>query len=125
MTIKDLVGFQLVGMNDECIVVSKGDKVYTIEFECDEGDCCGYYRLNTALHFDPNETKNNPVITDVVEEVSDDGYYNDCVNIHFFGVNKKLATIEAEAGSGSGWAYGAFVAVKCKALKLEHTIAEW
>lgn len=126
MELKDLVGFQLVELNDDTMVVKKDNNVYTIDFNRDEGDCCGYTEVENNLLFDKNNTKSNPIITKIETESDTDEYGDyDVINITLFGEYKPMATIRAEAGSGSGWCYGASVTVECKPLQLEETIVSW
>ena len=62
MTLIDLVGFQLVSLNDENMVVQKDEKTYVISFECSDGDCCGSAEIKHTLYFEPNDFFSNPVI---------------------------------------------------------------
>lgn len=124
MELKDLVGFQIVRLDDESMTVKKNGKEHLLTFAEDYGDCCGYTNVKNSLFFDPNITKRNPVIVNV--EYSDEG--KECesrIRITFFGAHKKLAEIEAEAGSGSGWNYGANVVVACVSLGLTEEIVRY
>jgi hypothetical protein len=62
MELKDLIGFQLVKLDNEQMVIQKDNNTYTIESDCDEGDCCGYTDVDNNLLFDKDNIKNNPVI---------------------------------------------------------------
>jgi len=128
MEFNELVGFQLVDLNDESMIVRKGDQGYIIDFECDGGDCCGYAQIKNSLLIDESEITRNPVITKVENKSSrnnDFDYYEDNVLITLFGEYKPIAEIEARAGSGSGWNYGAAVTVRCKPLEIDEEIVSW
>lgn len=121
MQFTDLVGFQLLSLTDESMVVVKDKETYVINFECDHGDCCGYANINNTLLFDPKTRKKNPVITNIAVENS--GEYSESIaTITLFGENKQIAQINAEAGSGSGWNYGACVTVTCNQLEIHEDI---
>ena len=124
MELKDLVGYQLVKIDDDKIIVSKGNKTYVLNIEEDYGDCCGYNNIKTEMFFEEN-SKNNPIITRIEKKqigLEDDG---ERVEITFFGENKELAKIDSLSSSGSGWSYGACVIVKCKELNIEEEITSW
>lgn len=118
-----LVGFTLVSLNDSEMIVEKDGKRYTLEFDTDGGDCCGYAEISTELLIDG---KCNPVITNV-QYNGDVNEEDECdsVRITFFGANRALASIYSEAGSGSGWAYGSCATVTCKALGLDEILTSW
>ena len=65
MTIKNLIGYQLVSINSEEIVVRKDDKEYTLHIIDDYGDCCGFNDITTELLISKTELQNNPIITNV------------------------------------------------------------
>jgi hypothetical protein len=118
-----LIGAQILNVDNNCILVKKGEEVYKLEIISDDGDCCGYADFTTNLLYTPNDLR-NPVITNVSRE--DAEYDNqDSSIITFFGESKPLATIESNAGSGSGWGYGACVSLHCKALGIDETLASW
>lgn len=119
MKLKDLIGYQLVAINDEKIVVEKDDKTFTIEIYEYEGDCCGFNNLEIT-----SDIKNNPVITNVKYEEGDafDSGYS---VITFYGLDKKLAEINSYSSSGSGWAYGATVSVVCSELDIDEILSSW
>lgn len=126
MELKDLVGYQVVNIDNEQMTVSKDGKSYTINFKCDYGDCCGYSDITNTLLFNPQSPKENPVIirvesSDTESENGDEA----SIRITLFGEYKPLAKIEANAGSGSGWCYGATVTAICKSLNLDETIIMW
>ena len=124
MEIKDLVGFQLVNLDNDHMIVRKKNQEFVLSFSSDHGDCCGYANIETVLCFDRSSTKRNPVITNV--EYADEGSeYQSEIKITLFGENKKIAEVSAEAGSGSGWSYGANVTVSCNALGINETIVQW
>ena len=132
MTLNDLVGFQLVDLNEDIMTVKKDGKTYTLEFECDSGDYCGFAEVTNTLLYDKSDTKRNPVITKIKRECGSDkdddywdDFYSDSVSVTFFGESAPIANIEATAGSGSGWHYGAAVTVVCSPLQLEEEIVSW
>lgn len=126
MNIKDLVGFQLVGINDSCITVRKNNEQYTLDIDEDYGGCCGYNEIETKLLVTDEELERNPIITDIIFDSSDrDKSYGDSMKITFFGEVKPLATLDSFSSSGSTWMYGACVSIKCKAIDLDEVITEW
>ena len=128
MKFNNLVGFQLVDLNDDVMIVKKEDKTYALEFDCDYGSCCGYAQIKNSLLIDESVITRNPVITKIENKSSrnnDSDYYEDNVLITLFGEYKPIAEIEARAGSGSGWHYGAAVTVMCKPLEIDEEIISW
>lgn len=125
MELKDLIGFQLIGIDDVQMTVSDGSNTYEIMFDCDGGDCCGYAEITNTLLFSPDNTKANPVIMKVEHRRGEPEYDEDNILITFFGEYKPLAKIDAKAGSGSGWEYGASVTATCKSLGIDEEIAVW
>ena len=123
MRLENLIGFQLVNLDDEQMIVQKDSKVYTLQFICEDGDCCGFSNVSNTLFIDTVNAKENPIITNIEYDSTNDD--SDIVKITLFGEIKKLAQIEAEAGSGSGWCYGATVTVECKPLEIDETLASW
>jgi len=123
-----LIGFQIVSLDPEKMVLQKGEQVVTIDLEIDDGDCCGYAHISTDMYVEPNSSR-NPIITNIEHyENSDDEAYSNGENrltITFYGEQEQLAHIEAEAGSGSGWRYGACATVECSALDINLTLAMW
>lgn len=124
MKLSDLIGYQLVDINNKEIIVKKGNNSYKLEFDEDYGDCCGYTELNTKLLFNKN-ADDNPVITNIKQIKSPDDEEFDSTSITFFGGDKKIATINARASSFSGWAYGACVTLKCKNLKFNEELVRY
>lgn len=124
MEIKDLIGYQIVELYDTEMTVRKDTSTFTIEFDCDHGDCCGFADITNTLFFDPKNSKENPVITKV-EFSGDEEYGSRNALITFFGGYLPIAKIEANAGSGSGWMYGATVTAKCKPLNMDEEIVGW
>ena len=123
MKFEELIGYKLVSIDDKKIIVKKDEKEYSIEFETDNGDCCGYNELETELLIEKN-SNDNPVITNIrmIDKSDSDG---DSVEIIFYGKNKELAKINSLSSSGSGWQYGACVSVKCNELNIEENITSW
>ena len=126
MTIKGLIGYQLVSIDDESIVVKKGDSIYKLLITEDYGDCCGYNELSTKLLISNDELNRNPVITNVILESEEDGYGEyDKAKVTFFGEFKPLAELDSLSSSGSGWCYGACVTIECDVLDMYQEITRW
>ena len=121
--LENLIGAQILSVDDNCIEVIKDKKTYRLEIDSDDGDCCGYANFETNLLYSPNDIR-NPVITNVTRE-DEESYDGESSTITFYGESKQLATIESDAGSGSGWSYGASVSLRCKALDIDETLASW
>ncbi|MCP1159303.1 hypothetical protein [Bacillus infantis] len=121
--LENLIGAQILNITDDCIEVKKGDEIFKLEITSEGGDCCGYADFTTNLLYSPNDLR-NPIITNVIRVDEDNGWQDSSV-ITFYGESKPLATIESNAGSGSGWNYGAFVSLHCKALDIDETLASW
>lgn len=120
--LKNLIGAQVVNVADDYIVVRKGDEQFTLEIYAHEGDCCSYADFTTTLLYSPNDIR-NPVITHIEEQIGDTGY--DSLIITFFGEAKPLVMIESVCGSESGYDYGAYVKLHCKALGIDETLVAW
>jgi hypothetical protein len=118
-----LIGAQILRVGVDFIEVKKDDEVFKLEIISDDGGCCGYAGFITNLLYSENDIR-NPIITNVSLE-NKENPYEDVSIITFFGESKPLATIESEAGSGSGWSYGAFVSLRCKALGIDEYLASW
>ena len=127
MILRDLIGFQLVSINGDKLVVRKDNETYTLTFNRDEGDCCGFTELETKLLISEDDFKRNPVITDIyIHECDGDDYgYGNTVRVTFFGEYLPLAHIYSYANSGSGWCYGAAVSINCNELNLHEELASW
>lgn len=65
-----------------------------------------------------------PAITKVERDHDDSGEADD-LRITLFGVNKKLAMIDSYSSSGSGWAYGSAMTVRCKETNKVETLTEY
>lgn len=114
-----LIGSRLISLDNDRMVVEKDGKTYNLDFVLYQGGCiCSYANITNTLLYDVN-SETNPVITKV--EVNDEDKEADEreITVTLFGMNKAIATIEAEAGSGSGWYYGACVTVECKDLDID------
>lgn len=126
MNIKDLVGFQLVDINNSYIIVRKDNEQYALEIVEDYGGCCGYNEIETKLLITNDELERNPIITNITFDTSDkDESYGDSVKITFFGEVKPIATLDSFSSSGSIWMYGACVSIRCKAIDMDEVITEW
>lgn len=121
--LKELIGAQIVSIDETRITVELLGKKYTLELDSDDGDCCGYADFTTTMLYSKNDI-NNPIITDIKFLNNDYPSFNTSI-ITFYGSNKELAHIESEAGSGSGWSYGACVSIRCKDLNIDESLADW
>lgn len=122
--LKDLIGFQLVGLTEEQILVrSPEGKVYTLFIEDDGGDCCGFNDITTTLKIKRN-SKINPIITNVKVDYEEEGEGERCY-VTFYGDSKVLGSIDTYSSSGSGWNYGANVTVRCSPLSLLEILSSW
>lgn len=119
-----LIGAQILRINETSIDVKLNDEIHTLEIVSDYGDCCGYAVFTTNLLYSEEDCR-NPIITNVELKNKQDGYDGESSVITFYGESKPLATIESEAGSGSGWSYGAFVSLRCKELDIDEDLASW
>ncbi len=121
--LEDLVGFQLMDLTDDKILVRSPDgKIYTLFIEDDGGDCCGFNDITTTLKIERN-SETNPIITKVsVDNKESNGDYG---YVTFYGDSKTLGTIETYSFSGSGWGYGANVTVRCSPLSLLEILSSW
>lgn len=129
MKIKDLIGYQLVQIDDDKIIIKKDDKLYVLKIEEDYGGCCGYTEIKTHLLIDENEIEKNPIITNIEYENTNKEqvtwFDGNSIRITFYGNDKQLANVESLSSSGSGWCYGACVTIKCKELNIDEIITEW
>lgn len=122
--LEDLVGFQLMDLTDEKILVRSPDgKNYTLFIEDDGGDCCGFNDITTTLKIKRN-SKINPIITKVSIS-NEDEYEGERCYVTFYGDSKTLGTINTYSSSGSGWGYGANVTVCCSPLSLHEILSSW
>lgn len=124
MTCKDLIGYQLVSIDNEKIVVRKENTEHILHIKEDYGDCCGYNDIATKLLISETELYRNPIITNVTTE-TDDENYGASGKIVFFGEYKPMAEVDTYSSSGSGWCYGACVWIECDALDISETISSW
>lgn len=115
-----LIGSQLVGVSEDLIKVMKDGIVYNLELESYQGECCGSAEFDITF-FDEEDIKNNPVITNVIHKREGNSWSENC-ELTFFGLNKEILNITAEATSGSGYMYGASVTIYCKSLDIEEEI---
>ena len=123
---KSLIGAQLVELNKDGFTVVKNNKEYHFYFESDDGDCCGYADIETNFMVDDEQQNRNPIIVDITEVTPISKYRDsDFLIVNFFGEQKQIAKIECETGSGTGYRYGAWVAVSCKETKESKTLVSW
>lgn len=125
MTCKDLIGYRLVSIDDNKIVVRKGITKYVLNIKEDSGDCCGYNEITTKLLISEKELKRNPIITNVEMTEENSDYDGMSGRIAFFGEYKPMAVVDAYSSSGSGWCYGACVWVQCDALEINEEVSSW
>ena len=125
MTCKDLIGYQLVSINDEEIIVRKDGKEFTLCIYEDYGDCCGYNDITTELFISNEELKRNPIITNVEMEEIEDEEDGSRGRLTFLGEYNPIASVNSYSSSGSGWSYGACVTVECKMLGIDDTLSSW
>jgi hypothetical protein len=118
-----LIGAQIVSVHDDFIRISLNGKEYDLELESDGGDCCGYGDFETRFLLEEGSER-NPIITDV-ELHENGGYDSDFATLVFYGEDKAIAEVEASAGSGSGWHYGAWVSISCSKLDIDEMLASW
>lgn len=122
--LEKLIGAQILTVNEDSIEVKLGENIFKLKIESGGGGCCGYASFTTNLLYSENDFR-NPIITNVSLDNEENSYEGDSSVITFYGESKALATIESEAGSGSGWNYGAFVTLRCKALDIDEDLASW
>lgn len=124
MNLEDkLIGSQLVGVSEDVIKVMKDGVVYNLELESYQGECCGSVEFD-IIFFDEEDIKYNPVITNVIHKREGD-YWSENCELTFFGLNKEILNITAEATSGSGHMYGANVTIYCKSLDINEEIVSY
>lgn len=121
-SLRELVGMTLLDLNTHGFTVEDkdGERLHFI-FDEDEGDCCGFNKIETTLSM---SKKNPPVITKVQYQDVTTGD-EDAIVITFFGLDREIAEIFAMSSSGSGWAYGASVAVKCREINFTEVITQY
>lgn len=118
--LSDLIGASLVEINEDYIKIDYHGTLLKINIIKDYGDCCGYNEITANLLIDDNS---KPIITKIqTEETCDEG---NNVLITFFGEYKPIATLNSFSYSGSGWAYGASVTLKCEELDMDTLVSQW
>lgn len=124
-----LLGMRLEELTEDYMVVSDSKGKYKLEFVKYDGDCCGYSDVETKLYLDETK-KENPIITKIESNrINGEG---DFLDVTMFGCyklyveqEKKLAELNFASSSGSGWAYGAAITVRCKALNITEEVTSW
>ena len=121
-SLRELVGMTLIDLNSDGFIVEDkdGERLHFV-FDEDEGDCCGFNEIKTTLSM---SKKNPPVITKVQYQDVSAGD-EDAIVITFFGLDREIAEIYSMSSSGSGWAYGASVAVKCREINFTEVITQY
>ena len=121
-SLRKLIGMKLIDLNRTGFTVedTNGERLRFV-FDEDEGDCCGFNKIKTTLSM---SKRNPPVITRVQYQDVTAGD-EDAIRITFFGLDKEVAEIFAMSSSGSGWAYGATVAVKCREINFTEVITQY
>ena len=125
MTCKDLIGYQLVSIDDTKIVVRKDNTEYVLNIEEDCGDCCGYNEITTKLLISDTELNRNPIITNVEMTEDEDDCAGMSGKLTFFGEYKPMAVVDTYSSSGSGWCYGAYVSIHCDVLEINEILSTW
>lgn len=125
MTCKDLIGYQLVSIDDSRIVVRKDNTEYILNIEEDYGDCCGYNEIATKLLISDTELNRNPIITNVEMTEGEGDYGGMSGKLTFFGEYKPMAVVDTYSSSGSGWCYGACVSIHCDVLGINDELSSW
>ena len=121
-SLRKLVGMTLLDLNTDGFTVQDkdGERLHFV-FDEDEGDCCGFNEIKTTLSM----TKANPPVITKVQYQDVTAGDEDAVIITFFGLDTEVAEIFAMSSSGSGWAYGATVAVKCREINFTEVITQY
>lgn len=121
-SLRKLVGMTLLDLNTKGFIVEDkdGEQLHFV-FNENDGDCCGFNRIETTLSM---SRKNPPVITRVQYQDVSEGD-EDAIVITFFGLDKEIAEIYSKSSSGSGWAYGATVSVKCREINFTEVITQY
>ena len=121
-SLRKLVGMTLIDLNTAGFTVEDkdGERLHFV-FDEDGGGCCGFNEIKTTLSM---SRRNPPVITKVQYQDVTAGD-EDAIRITFFGLDKEVAEIFAMSSSGSGWAYGATVAVKCREINFTEVITQY
>lgn len=121
-SLRKLVGMTLIDLNSGGFTVQDkdGERLHFI-FDEDEGGCCGYNEIRTTLSM---SRRNPPAITKVQYQDISAGD-EDAVIITFFGLDREIAEIFSKSSSGSGWAYGASVSVKCREINFNEVITQY
>lgn len=125
-SLEKLIGAQITRIDENSIEVNLNGSLHRLELNSDYGDCCGYAEFKTQMLYSENDLR-NPVITNVELKNSEEDDYgsSEITILTFYGESKELATVESEAGSGSGWNYGATVSIRCDALEINEDLASW
>lgn len=121
-SLRKLVGMTLLDLNTQGFTVKDkdGEQLHFV-FDENEGDCCGFNKIKTTLSM---SRKNPPVITKVQYQDVSAGD-EDAIVITFFGLDREIAKIFSKSSSGSGWAYGATVSVKCREINFTEVITQY
>lgn len=122
-----LIGAQLKTIDENGFTVIKDGNEYKFKYKTDRGDrCgCGYAEITDTLLMSEEDYLKNPIITNIVIDSSGQEFGSETIKVVLYGDSKPMYEIEAEAGSGSGWCYGACASVECKLLNYNETLASW
>lgn len=123
--LKNLIGAQIVSIHESIMVVRLNNQLHTLELIVDKGECCGFANFTMNLLYKEGDIR-NPIITNI-ETTQKKGAFgcSEILVVTFYGEHKELAKIESEAGSGSGWHYGAAVSLHCTTLGMEEKLVYW
>lgn len=125
MNLSNLCGYRLVDIDKTGVTVGfRGEETFKINFVEDEGGCCGWNTIETALLIDRDDPSRNPVIVKV-ERVDEDADGFSTCKITFFGESAPIAKLCTKSSSGSEWRYGAHVCAVCKAPEINDLLSEW
>ena len=115
------VGSKLLKITDTDIIIERDGIVYTIEYDIDQGACCSYADVFAKLLVSETES---PVITSITYKKDNSNYRVCRCVLTFFGVNRAIADACCQAGSESGYDYGANVQLVCKELRIKEVLIE-
>lgn len=103
-------------VNQHLIGLSYNEIIPKLEFVDDQGDCCGYSSLIEIGDIPKDISADDLVLKDCVSIVYNSSYSEGRSVLNFVFSTKAgdevVLGYELEAGSGSGWSYGAFIRIE-------------